>query len=1191
MVPGPTVGRPLLPDHPPLLHRDKYGEHTVWVSPDCPRAMERSNGHWCLSDFALNKQLYKGKASTLYQATDKVSSTVVALKSYSKRRLSDLNWYQVEREIRLHSQLRHPHIIQLYAAFEDDNYVFMVTEFAAGGDLYEDLKRAGGQHRERVVAGDLLPPFMSALAYMHARSVVHRDIKPENILLTADRSVKVADFGLSINWGEERPVTRAGTLDYMSPEVLLCPEKSRPEENKEKVELGYTDAVDVWAVGILAYELLVGRPPFERETREETYNWIAKREPALPSWMSEGAKQFITAALAKLAGEGPSPFGELHRASLHGAKSCRDFGALLHAPSAGPAGFVGMLSPAASATHSSLAAAAAAAAAVDGPAVAARPTTSSSRLAPGAPLGGRPGTPSAARLSAATAAEGHLAGSSSVEAASDSQQSQQQHAAVQPARATSGHGLTGATATADGSFFSAGSFVSATSTSVSIEASGHSFTRSVAALRALSSSMGVPQPAAVPAPAEPPSGFLELYKSMAPAPAPPERTSHHSPRGIAPARKGSGSRSAGSPSGSASSSSKSLDAASLPPLAGSMQQHAGQESSGMPPQFSATARLPSLRKAISSPALQDLAEGGLPAGGPQLSVAGQDVEEAPPAGLDPIPEQRSSESEPAIQPSSAAVPVEADTKKQQQAAEEAGGAAGQASTDGFIPAVYSGAGGTSGSPAAAAAPQQAQQAVQQGEPADDVAIHDGPNCPSEPDIEQVAAPRAPAAIASPTANKAHGPAASSAKAKSKQSPGGSSYGSGIAKSASSLLNKLLGRKPAAAPAATGGGTTPPPNAATAVPQPKEPTSTPAAPAVASPPSGKQKARLSPPPVQIRAYATSSSSRDFSHVHSSGYGQLGSPRSRGSPAGGSPSAQGLVRRVPSSKLTSGSAPSAAAPAAASSIYLRSPSLSRSLSNRQVPHPPSAAPGATAGAAATAGGASLTSSHEAAAGPPLRSLSTKGVRFAAPAELEPAGPSGNVEDLIRAVHGPEASESLSFTSAYSSLPASSLPSLTAGSGAASPSTSRKNSAASLSPPVSRKGSVAAGATSGRASLARLPSGRGLAAAKPRGSRMASLPGDGAGKAAGAGGLGSSAAKHGGEEDEEAVQRSAASWSHPAAATNAGRAAAVRKSSASAARLSMYKQLVAGPSGGSAKHSMHKPAAVAGGHSPPTAGRTKH
>ncbi|EFN54910.1 hypothetical protein CHLNCDRAFT_24076, partial [Chlorella variabilis] len=238
-----------------------------------------------LADFQLSKQLYKGKASTLYQATDRVSGEVVALKTYSKRRLSDLNWYQVEREIRLHGQLRHPNIIQLHAAFEDDTHVFMVCEYAAGGDLYEDLKRAGGRLKERVVAGEVLPPFMDALAHMHARSIVHRDIKPENILLGGGRAVKVADFGLSINWGEERPVTRAGTLDYMSPE--------------ERLELGYSDAVDVWAVGILAYELLVGRPPFERESREETQQYIQRREPALPEGVSEAARGFILAALAK----------------------------------------------------------------------------------------------------------------------------------------------------------------------------------------------------------------------------------------------------------------------------------------------------------------------------------------------------------------------------------------------------------------------------------------------------------------------------------------------------------------------------------------------------------------------------------------------------------------------------------------------------------------------------------------------------------------------------------------------------------------------------------------------------------------------------------------------------------------------------------------------------------------------------
>lgn len=209
---------------------------------------------------------------------------------------------------------------------------------------------------------------------------------------------------------------------------------------------------------------------------------------------------------------------------------------------------------------------------------------------------------------------------------------------------------------------------------------------------------------------------------------------------------------------------------------------------------------------------------------------------------------------------------------------------------------------------------------------------------------------------------------------------------------------------------------------------------------------------------------------------------------------------------------------------------------------------------------------------------------------PACLNPCFLAVPLQDLIRAVHGPEPSETLSFTSAYSSLPASSLPSLTAGSGATSPSASRKTSTASISPPVSRKGSLAA--SGGKGPLARLPSGRGLGPAK-RGSRMASLPGEGAAKAGGAGRLGGSAAKHGAEEEEEAVLRSAASWSHPAAATSVGRAVAAHKSSASAARLSMYKQLVAGPGGGTTKHNLHRPAAAAGGHSPPAAPKkqTKH
>ena len=85
--------------------------------------------------------------------------------------------------------------------------------------------------------------------------------------------------------------------------------------------LGYTHAVDVWAAGVLAYELLVGRPPFERESREETQHYIATREPLFPAWLSEGARDFIRSALAKV-GVGQGGWEGGHARAV-GARSSR----------------------------------------------------------------------------------------------------------------------------------------------------------------------------------------------------------------------------------------------------------------------------------------------------------------------------------------------------------------------------------------------------------------------------------------------------------------------------------------------------------------------------------------------------------------------------------------------------------------------------------------------------------------------------------------------------------------------------------------------------------------------------------------------------------------------------------------------------------------------------------------------------
>lgn len=83
-------------------------------------------------------------------------------------------------------------------------------------------------------------------------------------------------------------------------QVLLCPEKSRPQENKDKVLLGYTAMVDAWAMGILAYELIVGKPPFEKQSRAATYEHIMYRKPEFPFTMSADAKDFVFSALTKV---------------------------------------------------------------------------------------------------------------------------------------------------------------------------------------------------------------------------------------------------------------------------------------------------------------------------------------------------------------------------------------------------------------------------------------------------------------------------------------------------------------------------------------------------------------------------------------------------------------------------------------------------------------------------------------------------------------------------------------------------------------------------------------------------------------------------------------------------------------------------------------------------------------------------
>lgn len=119
-----------------------------------------------------------------------------------------------------------------------------------------------------------------ALIYCHKNGVIHRDIKPENLLLGLNDELKIADFGWSVHAPSKKRQTMCGTIDYLPPEMI----------NRQQ----YDDKVDLWCSGVLAYEFLVGKPPFETEHPKTTYERIQRVEYIFPDHVSPLARNYIS---------------------------------------------------------------------------------------------------------------------------------------------------------------------------------------------------------------------------------------------------------------------------------------------------------------------------------------------------------------------------------------------------------------------------------------------------------------------------------------------------------------------------------------------------------------------------------------------------------------------------------------------------------------------------------------------------------------------------------------------------------------------------------------------------------------------------------------------------------------------------------------------------------------------------------
>lgn len=243
----------------------------------------------CASDFEPLRCLGKGTFGTVLLVKQQATGRLYAQKQFKKASLTVhkrlVEQTKTERSI-LESVNRHPFVVKLFYAFQDHEKLYLILEYAQGGELFTHLAQERMFTEE--VASFYMAEMVLALEHLHRNlGVIYRDLKPENCLLDADGHLLLTDFGLSkvAVDGNDKCNSFLGTVEYMAPEVI--------QGHK------YGMAVDWWSFGALGFDLLTGSPPFTGQNHSKIQDKIVKQKLVMPYFLGPDAKDLLTRLLRK----------------------------------------------------------------------------------------------------------------------------------------------------------------------------------------------------------------------------------------------------------------------------------------------------------------------------------------------------------------------------------------------------------------------------------------------------------------------------------------------------------------------------------------------------------------------------------------------------------------------------------------------------------------------------------------------------------------------------------------------------------------------------------------------------------------------------------------------------------------------------------------------------------------------------